>query len=207
MQRGATWKGSRHVCNGRAATDAEVPACFSGENWEGVSLDEFIACDSNLASNRQTRMLADLELIGCYDKNYMPQHERDRIMLASAKKNLQNMAFFGLTEYQKISQYVFEETFNLRFAIPFEQNNATVSSSTMPTLTHAQEVKIAQLNALDSELYAFAKKILFERFERLKGRDANFEERFKHLGQLHKGGGAVTEFDWDKLVDDTTGFY
>lgn len=132
----------------------------------------------------------------------MPKAERDRVMLASAKKNLQSMAFFGLTEHQKISQYIFEETFNLRFAIPFEQNNATVSSSTMPTLTTAQAAKIASLNALDIELYEFAKKILFERFEKLKARDANFEERFKHLGQLQKGG--VTEFDWDKLVDDTS---
>lgn len=184
-----------------------MPACFAGENWEGVSLDEFIGCESNLAGNRQTRMLADLELIGCYDKSYMPKEERDRVMLASAKKNLQSMAFFGLTEHQKISQYVFEETFNLRFAIPFEQNNATVSSSTIPTLTAAQEAEIARLNSLDTELYAFAKKILFERFERVRARDVNFEERFKHLGQLQKGSG-VTEFDWDKLIDDTTGgFY
>lgn len=203
VQRGATWKGSRHVCNGRAATEEEIPPCFTGENWEGVSLDEFINCESNLASNRQTRMLADLELIGCYDKTYMPKAERDRVMLASAKKNLQSMAFFGLTEYQKISQYVFEETFNLRFAIPFEQNNATVSSSTIPTLTSAQEEKIASLNSLDTELYEFAKKILFERFEKLKARDSNFEERFKHLGQLQKGSG-VTGFDWDKLDDDST---
>lgn len=202
VQRGATWKGSRHVCNGRPATEEEIPSCFNGDNWEGVQLDEFINCESNLANNRQTRMLADLELIGCYDKKYMPKAERDRVMLASAKKNLQNMAFFGLTEYQKISQYIFEETFNLRFAIPFEQNNATVSSSTMPTLTTVQAAKVASLNALDIELYEFAKKILFERFNKLKARDANFEVRFKHLGQLQKGG--VTEFDWDKLEDDTT---
>lgn len=151
-------------------------------------------------------MLADLELIGCYDKKYMPKAERDRVMLASAKKNLQSMAFFGLTEYQKISQYIFEETFNLRFAIPFEQNNATVSSSTMPTLTAGQAAKIASLNSLDIELYEFAKKVLFERFNKLKAKDADFEERFKHLGQLQRG---VTEFDWDKLEEENTtpGFY
>lgn len=42
----------------------EIPPCYQGDNWEGVELDEFINCDSNLAANRQTRMLADLELIG-----------------------------------------------------------------------------------------------------------------------------------------------
>ncbi|KAJ8933716.1 hypothetical protein NQ314_013846 [Rhamnusium bicolor] len=154
VQRGATWKGSRHFCKGRIATNAEVPPCYEGDNWEGVQIDEFIDCER------------------CYDKSYMSKSDRDRIMLASAKKNLQSMAFFGLTEYQKISQYIFEETFNLRFAIPFEQNNATVSSSTMTT------------------------------FEKLKARDSDFDERFKHLGELTIKNGP-TEFDWDKLEDPT----
>lgn len=190
------------MCKGKQATPEDIPPCFATETWEDVELDEFLSCESNLANNRQTRMLADLELIGCYDKSYMPEAERDRVMLASAKRNLQSMAFFGLTEYQKVSQYIFEETFNLRFAVPFEQNNSTVSSSTMPTLSAAQVAKISRLNALDLELYDFAKKLLFERFEKLKARDPNFEERFKHLGELGRNG--VTEFDWDKLVDDTT---
>lgn len=64
VQRGATWKGSRHYCNGRDATDEEIPPCYRGLTWEAVELDEFIDCESNLAANRQTRMLADLELVG-----------------------------------------------------------------------------------------------------------------------------------------------
>lgn len=76
---------------------------ISGENWAGVTFDEFSQCDSNLAINRQTRMLSDLALIGCYNKSSIPAHERDRIMLASAKKNLASMSYFGLTEYQKVS--------------------------------------------------------------------------------------------------------
>lgn len=123
-------------------------------------------------------------------------------MLASAKKNLNSMAFFGLTEFQKISQYIFEETFNLRFAIPFEQNNSTVSSSTLNTLTSAQSSKIMELNNLDIDLYNYAKKLLFERFEKLKSKDSDFEERFKHLGELYNRNGP-TDFDWDKLEDNT----
>lgn len=68
----------------------------------GVQLDEFMKCESNLATNRQTRMLSDLALVGCYNKSAMPAHERDRIMLASAKRNLAAMSYFGLTEYQKV---------------------------------------------------------------------------------------------------------
>jgi len=32
----------------------------------------------------------------------MNQEERDRVMLASAKRNLLSIAFFGLTEFQKV---------------------------------------------------------------------------------------------------------
>ncbi|XP_060535669.1 heparan-sulfate 6-O-sulfotransferase 2 [Cylas formicarius] len=198
VQRGATWKGSRHFCKGRAATFDEIPPCYEGEDWEGVEIEDFINCKSNLAKNRQTRMLADLELIGCYDKTYMTQVERDRIMLASAKKNLQSMAFFGLTEYQKISQYIFQETFNLRFTIPFEQNNATLSNSLMLNLTPEQASKVKKLNDLDIELYSFAKNLLFARFEKLKSKDSDFEEKFKHLGG--------SDFDWDKLDTTEKGF-
>lgn len=148
-------------------------------------MDEFAGCKSNLAINRQTRMLSDLALVGCYNQSSMTPYERERVMLASAKRNLAAMSYFGLTEFQKvctallnyhqlpllltltyllqISQYVFEETFNLRFAIPFEQHNATVSSSTMNNLRQDQRRKIEEINALDTELYSFAKKLLFQR--------------------------------------------
>lgn len=203
MQRGATWKGSRHMCKGRIATPEELPPCYTETSWYGVKLDHFADCPSNLASNRQTRMLADLELIGCYNKSYMPQTERDRVLLASAKRNLASMAYFGLTEYQKISQYIFEETFNLRFAVPFEQNNTTVSSLTMSTLSTEQAAKVSQLNSLDIELYSFAKKLLFQRFEKLKSRDSDFLERFEHLGEIPPKPG-VTGFDWDNQLEATT---
>lgn len=102
----------------------------------------------------------------------------------------------------QISQYVFEETFNLRFAIPFDQHNVTVSSSTLNHLTPKQRSKVKKLNALDTELYEFAKKLLFQRFEKLKAKDAHFNERFSHLGLL-TGKNGVTEFNWDRNLDET----
>jgi len=51
-------------------------------------------------------MLADLSLIGCYNSSFMNQEERNKIMLASAKKNLLSIAFFGLTEFQKVSNKI-----------------------------------------------------------------------------------------------------
>lgn len=63
-----------------------------------------MACSYNLASNRQTRMLADLSLVGCYNSS-LTSIDRDRLMLASAKRNLKYMPFFMLTEYQKVSLF------------------------------------------------------------------------------------------------------
>ncbi|XP_026466779.1 heparan-sulfate 6-O-sulfotransferase 1-like [Ctenocephalides felis] len=204
VQRGATWKNSRHWCNGRNASIRELPPCYTGPTWHGVDLDSFMACPSNLAANRQTRMLADLSKVGCYNTSAMSKTERDHLMLESAKRNLASMAYFGLTEFFKVAQYVFEETFNMRFAIPFDQHNATVSSAALNSVTSEQARRIHELNSLDIQLYAFAKKLMFQRFEKLKAKDANFEQRFAHLGELANLRSGVTEFDWDNNLEELT---
>uniref|UniRef100_A0A8C9X4I9 Heparan-sulfate 6-O-sulfotransferase n=1 Tax=Sander lucioperca TaxID=283035 RepID=A0A8C9X4I9_SANLU len=53
VQRGATWKTALHMCDGRSPTQDELPACYSGEDWTGVPLADFMSCPSNLANNRQ----------------------------------------------------------------------------------------------------------------------------------------------------------
>lgn len=97
-------------------------------------------CSHNLAHNRQTRMLADLTLAGCYTgyNTTKDRHERDRILLQSAKHNLAKMAFVGLTEQQSMSQYVFEQTFQLNFTHSFDQANSTLSVQAMAELTPTQ---------------------------------------------------------------------
>uniref|UniRef100_A0A3Q3VWU1 Heparan-sulfate 6-O-sulfotransferase n=1 Tax=Mola mola TaxID=94237 RepID=A0A3Q3VWU1_MOLML len=52
VQRGATWKASLHVCDGRSPTLTELPSCYSGDDWSGCSLPEFMDCPYNLANNR-----------------------------------------------------------------------------------------------------------------------------------------------------------
>lgn len=52
VQRGATWKTSRHWCGGRVASKQELPKCYSGSTWKNVSLNEFLSCPHNLAANR-----------------------------------------------------------------------------------------------------------------------------------------------------------
>ena len=79
---------------------------LSDEDWGGVTLDEFTSCPHNLANNRQTRMLANLSKIHCYNKTAMSEAQRNALMLESAKENLRNMAFFGITEYQRETQVI-----------------------------------------------------------------------------------------------------
>lgn len=39
VQRGATWRGARHWCGG---TQANIPQCYNGPSWQGVSLEQVI---------------------------------------------------------------------------------------------------------------------------------------------------------------------
>ncbi|XP_030058330.1 heparan-sulfate 6-O-sulfotransferase 3 [Microcaecilia unicolor] len=163
VQRGATWKASLHVCDGRSPTPDELPTCYLGDDWSGVSLREFMDCGYNLANNRQVRMLADLSLVGCYNLTFMNESERNEILLMSAKNNLKNMAFFGLTEFQRKTQYLFEKTFNLKFISPFTQFNTTRASNV--DIDEWARKHIEELNYLDMQLYEYAKDLFLQRFQ------------------------------------------
>ncbi|XP_009635999.1 heparan-sulfate 6-O-sulfotransferase 3 [Egretta garzetta] len=163
VQRGATWKTSLHMCDGRSPTPDELPTCYEGDDWSGVSLQEFMDCSYNLANNRQVRMLADLSLVGCYNLTFMNESERNIILLQSAKNNLKNMAFFGLTEFQRKTQYLFERTFNLKFISPFTQFNVTRASNV--DIGEDVRQRIEELNFLDVQLYEYAKDLFLQRFQ------------------------------------------
>ncbi|KAJ8255624.1 hypothetical protein COCON_G00194880 [Conger conger] len=163
VQRGATWKTALHMCDGRAPTQDELPACYHGDDWAGVTLLEFMDCPSNLANNRQARMLADLSLVGCYNLSSMNESERARILLSSARANLRNMAFYGLTEFQRKTQYLFERTFNLRFISAFTQINSTRAASV--GIGEGVRQRIRQLNGLDEQLYQYAKDLFLQRVQ------------------------------------------
>ena len=165
VQRGATWKGSQYMCDGKPATEEEVPPCYAGDDWSGVTLRQFSSCPSNMAFNRQTRMLSDLRLVNCYNTTGMTQNERDKLMLSSAKANLEKMAFFGITAQQSKSQYLFEDTFNLKFKVNFEeQEEDQHSQSVIPDLDNDTLQKIKDLNKLDVELYEYAKALMNKRY-------------------------------------------
>ncbi|TEA41164.1 hypothetical protein DBR06_SOUSAS5610015, partial [Sousa chinensis] len=211
VQRGATWKTSLHVCDGRSPTPDELPTCYPGDDWSGVSLREFMDCTYNLANNRQVRMLADLSLVGCYNLTFMNESERNAILLQSAKSNLKNMAFFGLTEFQRKTQFLFERTFNLKFISPFTQFNVTRASNV--EINEGARQRIEELNFLDVQLYAYAKDLFQQRYHRTKQlerqRDRQKRRGERRLQREHRGRrwprqdgnpeGAVTE-DYNSQV-------
>ncbi|XP_061546505.1 heparan-sulfate 6-O-sulfotransferase 3-B-like [Phycodurus eques] len=211
VQRGATWKTAIHMCDGRPPTQDELPACYSGEDWTGVTLTDFMNCPSNLANNRQVRMLADLSLVGCYNMS-MNELERGRVLLASAKANLRNMAFYGLTEYQRKTQHLFERTFNLRFIRPFTQINSTRAAGV--GINKKVQWLIEGLNALDVELYEYAKELFLQRYqynrqkqhqeERLRRRRERQRLHRTYLAELLRLGGDEEE---DMKVLGTTDDY
>jgi len=169
VQRGATWKAAGHWCGGQ---EFEFPKCYQDQDWTGVELDEFMNCSYNFAHNRQTRMLADLSLVDCYNSSsVLEPNERNRILLASAKTNLVRMAYFGLTDEQLRSQYIFEQTFRIKFIEPFEQVHSSISSKTIAQLSADKLKLVRELNHLDVELYEFGHQLLFQRFNRLKSQE------------------------------------
>ncbi|XP_069603054.1 heparan-sulfate 6-O-sulfotransferase 2 [Ranitomeya imitator] len=169
VQRGATWKASLHVCDGRSPTNDELPSCYTGDDWSGCSLKEFMDCPYNLANNRQVRMLADLSLVGCYNLSVMQEDQRNKVLLDSAKENLKRMAFFGLTEFQRKTQYLFEKTFNMNFISPFTQFNSTRASSV--EIDDQTQKRIEILNFLDMELYEYAKDLFLQRYQFMRQKE------------------------------------
>ncbi|XP_048854898.1 heparan-sulfate 6-O-sulfotransferase 3-B-like [Brienomyrus brachyistius] len=198
MQRGATWKTSLHMCDGRSPTQDELPTCYQGDDWSGVALSEFMDCPSNLANNRQVRMLADLSLVGCYNLSSMNESERSRTLLSSAKANLKNMAFYGLTEFQRKTQYLFERTFHLHFISAFTQINSTRAAS----INVAKDIRrrIEALNGLDVQLYDFAKDLFLQRVQFSQEQEHHEERLRRHQERcrLREHWAFLSQHRWEK---------
>lgn len=187
VRQGQTWSSSRHWCGGIEATESVLPACFDKEDLSDLTLEDFMNCKYNLAINRQAQMLSDLALVGCYNSSSMSKEDRDLIILTSAKNNLHKMSFFGLSEFPKVSQYMFETTFGLNFKVRKSLSRESLGRSARKELFKEISTKdietIKRINYLDIEMYHYAKELLFFRFEKLKKADPLFENNFKVLGK------------------------
>ncbi|XP_059154946.1 heparan-sulfate 6-O-sulfotransferase 3-B-like [Physella acuta] len=167
VRRGAYWP-KRYKCNQRYATREELHLCADGGPWLNVSFDDFIGCKYNLGFNRMTRMLANLSLVNCYNRTGLSERYIRETLLKSAKENLLAMDYFGLTEQQEASQFLFETTFSL--SIDRKLRSSPVTRATNVTVTPEMRDTVVAKNLLDVELYSFAAE-LFRQRVRLKERE------------------------------------
>jgi hypothetical protein len=156
-------------------------------DWEGVTLRQFVGCGEwNLASNRQTRMLAeyDQEFNLCGYLASVNKTTLDNELLARAQRSLVSLSFFGLAEYQNYSMRLFEKMFNstLKFNKPDEIVNPgklakelasvrmrhktnLLTDSVIGVLSKRMLRKINYLNRLDLSLYGYAKSLFYQRLK------------------------------------------
>lgn len=173
VKRGATWA-SPHNCNKHKVPKRHLRDCYpgysDGQPWPHVTLEKFLNCKSNLGINRQTRMLADLTLVNCYNTETMTAEDRDKKILNSAMVNLRSLPYVGLTEYQIESKDLFEHTFDLQFTDSFDARHENISKSEdqMEVLTESDRQWIREVNHLDLKLYDYAKKIFLERVDAMR---------------------------------------
>lgn len=164
VHRGATWRSARSYCK-----QYDTQLCYpENENWLEVSLDEFLDCPSNMGINRQTRMLADYSKIECMDLNDQSGGMDSKEMLDSAKQTLKRMAFFGLCEHQRASQFVFERTLGLDFARAFSQSQDNKTVEYVRQLPERLKKKIMSRNRMDLKLYQYATELFEERCRNFK---------------------------------------
>lgn len=161
VQRGATWKASRSHCK-----QHNTQLCYkSKSHWSNVSLDEFLSCPHNMAVNRQTRMLAS------YNNQLLCNDSRvtHNVLLTSAMSNLKSISFFGICEQQRVSQRLFEATFNMQFSNDFAQSEDNKTRIFISELPSSVIERIVELNSLDMKLYNYALDLFAHRCNRLTG--------------------------------------
>jgi len=154
-------------CDHRTPAPGSIPPCYIGEDWRQVTLTEFINCSSNLAWNRQTRMLANLSLVNCYDHYRRNDPVNNEKMLQSAIENLTNLPYFGIMKYINESQFLLEQTFSLKFAHPLGdvRRKSRGTKYVVNTLDPSVLQLLRKRNSYDVRLYNFAKQLFFKRYE------------------------------------------
>jgi len=163
QRRGQHWEEGRIKCGGRVVSKFDVQPCFY-DTWADCTLNEFMDCRHNMATDRQTRMLADLTLSDCHNRrSKMPILDRAESRLRSAKENLHSMPFFGLTEHQLQTQHLFEKTFKLNFKKNFVNLNDNEEED---MISEDEFVNLMKYIELDMQLYLYASQLFKERMRK-----------------------------------------
>ena len=176
QKHGMVWsKANRLSCVGfYSIYIINIEKCYDGILHKNITWQEFLNCDFNLAHNRQTRMLADFKDIGCYSLKCLNDREcfdnirefNEQKILHSAKHTLLGLAFFGLAEYQQLSEFLFIKTFGddkFKFSKPLIDIRETNAAKAIFGEAGKYLDQIKSRNNLDIQLYEFAKEIFFKR--------------------------------------------
>ena len=180
VNRGSHWDTEKRDCADFHPVYGHVEKCPFRERQKeaqkhrhkpNITFDYFMECPGNLASNRQTRMLANRTALQCNNVNSSSTFETmQRRMLQSAKQNLAQLYYFGLTEHQKENQILFENTFGLKFRKPGLVQLNSKAQSLKYDIKKRQLEQLKKLNSLDIELYDFGKKIFFSRLKAIRSK-------------------------------------
>ncbi|KAL5963561.1 Heparan-sulfate 6-O-sulfotransferase 1-A [Taenia solium] len=174
-RRGGNWLKATLNCRGQPPLPSQYRPCsyFFDVNVSQLSFSRFADCPGSLSNNRQTRMIASLDDLGCYSKlkewtspiglgvNFSPSQ---MYLLASAVENLAtSFATFGLIEHAIYTQYMYRMLLGLVFRIPFE-NNANDSwvneAYQEPGLLPSDWEQVAEArNRIDMTFMAFARHL------------------------------------------------
>ena len=156
----------RYGCDEDFNQFRSVERCYKikgSDSWLGVSLHDFMHCPFNPATNRQTWMLADVESIGCDKLKYLPADELKTRLLNSAKRNLMNSLYFGISEFREDAADAIKDTFGLKFtaSFPNEKNPEEINDQ---FISESEEKSVYAVNDMDVELYQFAKFVYNKRY-------------------------------------------
>lgn len=175
VQRGATWY-YEHICGSKVLGPNAMKPCYSGyysgSSWDGLTLDKFMSCKTNWANNRQTMMLADLEAsVDCFADSGLSRREMEERLLKSAKENLMEMSYFGISEYMYESGELFKYRFSVGLADPPKQKKMQFlhSSEMLYNIWTNRSLynDIVHINRLDMQLYHFALELFSQRLSKL----------------------------------------
>ncbi len=167
IMRGATWSRSKNACN--RERNGLSQSCF-GNNQINLSLTEFLSsCESHVSKNRMVKWFADYNETANGCAIFAPN--QSRILLHNAQENLVKLKYFAITEYQHLSQKLFEAQFrNLRFSKPLSQSDFQYADDYLTGLNQSNDIlnSIKAANSLDIEFYEYALKLFFNRLKYYK---------------------------------------
>ena len=184
VSRGACWERS-FVCDGEVMQNRKPPPFGCPEHFhcdrdratrfiKNLTLERFTKCQDSWSVNRMTVSLADHEDATCWNKTRYTREERDQLLLASAKSNLLNFSYFGISEFLSDSGLLFEKTFGVLLRDPIDDLSPTQSQAGkfLKSLKVDKEMykKIIDNNRLDLELYKYALDIFKSRMRTIAGR-------------------------------------